>query len=62
MSNRSRKKLFLASETVHNLTSSQIERVVGGIAEPTVIRNPPRYSETPSCGIVCLPPEIRGEP
>jgi hypothetical protein len=62
MSNRSRKKLFLASETLHALTSAQIARVIGGIVEPTVIRNPPRHSETPSCGIVCLPPEIRGEP
>jgi hypothetical protein len=62
MSNRSRNKLSLRSETLRSLADSQIARVVGGIVDPTMIRNPPRYSETPSCGIVCPPPPVRGEP
>jgi hypothetical protein len=57
MANRSRKR-SLAAETVHTLTGAQIESVVGGKAvTDALIRNPPRFSETPSCGLACLPPK-----
>ena len=48
------KKLTLSTQTLRTLSGSDLDRVAGGVAQPTPRPVPRPYSQWNSCGIVCM--------